>query len=120
MTRRVIYVAGQRLDDQRVVIPDHDADIAATAQAVDEAAWPRKLADYNRPDQYYANRSAIRPPAIQMNDFELKPQYFTLVAQTSYCGISHKHPMDHLERFEDLVSAIKANGVHVDYSGFCH
>ena len=38
MTRRVIYVAGQRLDDQRVVIPDHDADIAATAQAVDEAA----------------------------------------------------------------------------------
>ena len=23
--------------------------------------------------------------------------------------------MDHLERFEDLVSAIKANGVHDDY-----
>ena len=30
--------AGQRLDDQRPVIPDHDPDIAATAQAVDEAA----------------------------------------------------------------------------------
>ena len=70
----------QRLDDQRDVIPDHDADAAAAAQAVYEAARPRTLAEYNRPDQYYANRSAIRPPAIQRNNFELKAQCFTLVA----------------------------------------
>jgi len=58
--------AGQMLDDQRAVIPDQDDDIAT-------AARPRTLADYNRPDQYYANRFAIRPPAIQRNNFELKP-----------------------------------------------
>ena len=49
--------AGQKIDDQGAVIPDTDADIAA--------ATLRTLADYNRPDQYYENRSAIRPPATQ-------------------------------------------------------
>ncbi|XP_024013122.1 uncharacterized protein LOC112087445 [Eutrema salsugineum] len=33
----------------------------------------RTLGDYNRPEQFYANRSAIRAPAFQRNDFELKP-----------------------------------------------
>ena len=107
--------AGQKIDDQGAVILD--ANIAAS-QAVDVAARPRTLDDYNRPDQYYENRSAIRHPAIQRQDFELKPQYFTLVGQTPYCGLSHEHPMDHLERFEDLISAIKANGVPEDYL-FC-
>ena len=50
--------ADQMLDDQRAVIPDHDADAtAANAQAVGDeaqAARPKTLADYNRPDQYYA------------------------------------------------------------------
>ena len=109
--------AGQKIDDQRVVIPDIDADIA-TAQDVDEAARPRTLADYNMTDQYYENRFAIRPPAIQRQDLELKRKYFTLVGQTPYCGLSHEHPMDYLERFEDLVSDIKANGVPEDYL-FC-
>ena len=114
----MLNAAGQRLDDQRAVIPDHDDDATAAAQVVDEAARPITLADYNHPDQYYANISALRPPAIQRNDFELKPHYFTLVAQTPYCGLSHDHPMDQLEWFEDLVSAIKANGVPEDYL-FC-
>ena len=99
------------------VIPDTEADSAA-AQAVDEAVRPRTLADYNMPDQYYENRSAIRPPAIRRQDFELKPQYFTLVGQTPYCGLPHKHPMDYLERFDGLVYAIKANGVPEEYL-FC-
>ena len=67
------------------VIPDTDVDIAA-AQTADKAARPRTLDDYNRPDQYYENRSAIHPPAIHRQDFELKTQYFTLVGQTPYYG----------------------------------
>ena len=65
--------AGQRWDDQRALISDQDSDIAAAAQAVDEAARPRTLVDYTGPDQYYANWSTIRPLAIQRTDFELKP-----------------------------------------------
>uniref|UniRef100_A0A0D3AAM4 Uncharacterized protein n=1 Tax=Brassica oleracea var. oleracea TaxID=109376 RepID=A0A0D3AAM4_BRAOL len=37
--------------------------------AADEAARTKTLADYNRSDQFYTNRSAIRPPTIQ-RDFE--------------------------------------------------
>ena len=51
---------GQKLDAQGNVIPDTDA--SGAAQPVEEAARPRALADYNRPDEYYANRSAIRLP----------------------------------------------------------
>ena len=55
--------AGKKIDDQGAVMPDPNADIA-DAQAVDETARPRTLADYNKPYQYYENRSAIRPPAL--------------------------------------------------------
>ena len=110
--------AGQRIDAHGTVIPELDTDATGAAQPVDEAARPRTLADYNRPDQFYVNRLAIRPPAIQRGDFELKLQYYTLVGQTPYCGLSYEHLMTHLERFENLISAIKVNGVLEDYL-FC-
>ena len=103
--------ACQRKDAQGDVIPEPDTDATRATQPVDEAAHPRTSADYYRLNQFYANRSAIRPPAIQRGDFELKLQYYTLVGQTSYCGLSQEHPMDHLERFKDLISPIKVNEV---------
>ena len=96
---------GQKLDTQGNVISDTDATVAA--QPVEEAAQPRAMADYHRPDEYYTNISAIRLPEIQKQNFELKPQYYTLVSQIPYCGLPHEHPMDHLERFEDLITAIR-------------
>ena len=106
----------QRLDDHGGVIPDPDAanQQAANAEENVQAVRPRSLADYNCPDNYYANRSAIRPPTFQRNNFELKLSYFILVGQTPFYGDPYQHPMDHLERFEDLVST-KANGVPEDY-----
>uniref|UniRef100_M4DX39 Uncharacterized protein n=1 Tax=Brassica campestris TaxID=3711 RepID=M4DX39_BRACM len=56
--------AGQSIDAQGAAIPEPD-----------EATQPKTLADYNRPDQLYTNRSAIRPPTIQ-RDYELKAQYY--------------------------------------------
>ena len=106
--------AGQRIDAQGAAIPEPDATTTGTTLPVDEAAQPRTLADYNRPDRYYTNRSAILPPTIE-RDFELKAQYYTLVGQLPYHGLSHEHPMDHLERFEDLISAIRVEGVSEDY-----
>ncbi|KAL1193111.1 hypothetical protein V5N11_021547 [Cardamine amara subsp. amara] len=77
----------------------------------------RTLADYNRPEEFYTNRSAICPP-FQRNDFELKPQYYTLVGNHTFHAHPTEHPMDHIEKFEDLASSIKANGVSEDYL-FC-
>ncbi|KAF2559876.1 hypothetical protein F2Q68_00014914 [Brassica cretica] len=51
---RMRNATGQKLDAQGNVIPDTDA--TGAAQLVEEAARPRALADYNRPDEYYANR----------------------------------------------------------------
>ncbi|KAL1220393.1 hypothetical protein V5N11_006017 [Cardamine amara subsp. amara] len=76
------------------------------------------LGDYNWPEQFYANRCAICPPPFQRNDFELKPAYYTFVGQNPFHGLSHEHPMDHIEKFEDLVTSIKVNGVSYDYL-FC-
>ncbi|CAN6827973.1 unnamed protein product [Brassica oleracea] len=45
------------------------------------------LADYNHPDEYYTNRSAIRLPEIQKQNFELKHQYYTLMSQIPYSGL---------------------------------
>ena len=56
--------ACQRIDAPGTVIPEPDTDATGAAQPVDEAARPRTLDDYNRPVQFYANRSAIHPPAI--------------------------------------------------------
>ena len=106
---------GQRIYAQGAVIPESDTDARGATQPVDEAARPKTLADYNCPDQFYTNRSAIRPPTTQRENFKLKPQHYTLVGQTPYYGLSHEHPMDHLERFEDLISAIKVEGVSEDY-----
>ncbi|KAL1225370.1 hypothetical protein V5N11_009027 [Cardamine amara subsp. amara] len=78
----------------------------------------RTLADYNRPEEFYTNRSAICPPPFQRNDFELKPQYYTLVGNHTFHAHPTEHPMDHIEKFEDLASNIKANGVSEDYL-FC-
>ena len=94
-------------------IPEHDTDATGAAIPVDEAARPRTLADYNRPDEYYTNRSAIRLPDIQTQNFEL--EYYTLVSQIPYCGLSHEHPMDHLDRFEDLIAIIRMDEVPEDY-----
>ena len=68
---------GQRIDVQGAEIPAPDATTTGTTLPVDEAAQPRTLADYNRIDRYYTNRSAILPPTIE-RDFELKAQYYTL------------------------------------------
>ncbi|MBW1279380.1 retrotransposon gag domain-containing protein, partial [Escherichia coli] len=104
---------GQRLDENGVVIMEEPGRYAMQRQ--EPAGRGRTLGEYNRPDEFYANRAAIRPPTFPRNDFELKPAYFALVAQHPFHGLASEHPMDHIERFEDLASRIKANGVSSDY-----
>ncbi|CAL9213217.1 unnamed protein product [Arabidopsis halleri] len=70
------------------------------------------LGDYNRPGLFYENRRAIRPTAFERSDdLGLQPAFYTLVSQHPFHGLPHEQPMDHIERFEDLVSIIKARVV---------
>ncbi|CAE6199463.1 unnamed protein product [Arabidopsis arenosa] len=74
------------------------------------------LGDYNSPGLFYENRRAIRPTAFERSDdLGLQPAFYTLVSQHPFHGLPHEQPMDHIERFEDLVSIMKAQVVSEDY-----
>uniref|UniRef100_A0A0D3DJS7 Uncharacterized protein n=1 Tax=Brassica oleracea var. oleracea TaxID=109376 RepID=A0A0D3DJS7_BRAOL len=61
---------GQKLDAQGTAFLEPDTDATGAAIPVDEPARPRTLADYNRPDEYYTNRSAIRHQGDSIFDNE--------------------------------------------------
>ncbi|KFK22159.1 hypothetical protein AALP_AAs43032U000600 [Arabis alpina] len=107
------------LDRQRAELEHQRAEFELLARAncrpQEVIVNQRTLGDYYRPEQHYANMAAIRPPRFQRRDFELKPAYFSLVAQHQFHGHQSEHPMDHLEMFEDFASSIKANDVSEDY-----
>ena len=108
---------GQRIEDDGTVIPE-EQNQEGQLQQDEPAEHERTLREHYRPQEFYTNRAAIRPPSFPRNDFELKPAYFSLVAQRPFHGLPSEHPMDHIEMFEDLASSIKANGVPEDYL-FC-
>ena len=55
--------------------------------------------------------SAIKPPAINANDFELKPALITMVQQNQFAGHSSENPNEHLGRFLRIADSIKVSGV---------
>ena len=55
--------------------------------------------------------SAIKPPTINANDFELKPALITMVQQNQFAGHPTENPNEHLGRFLRIANSIKLNGV---------
>ena len=68
------------------------------------------MEDFWRPiiqDEY----SAIRQPAIEANNFELKPALITMVQQHQFTGHPTEDPNEHLGRFLRMANTVKLNGV---------
>ena len=55
--------------------------------------------------------SAIKPPTIIANDFELKPALITMVQQNQFAGHPTENPNEHLGRFLRIADTIKVSGV---------
>ena len=55
--------------------------------------------------------SAIKPPAINANDFELKPALITMVQQNQFAGHPTENPSEHLGRFLRIANSVILNGV---------
>ena len=55
--------------------------------------------------------AAIKPPAINANDFELKPALIIKVQQNQFAGHSTENPSEHLERFLRIADSNKMSGV---------
>ena len=54
---------------------------------------------------------AVKQPAIDVNDFELKPALINLVQQNQFTGQPTENPNEHLGRFLRIANSIKLNGV---------
>ncbi|KAL1192732.1 hypothetical protein V5N11_018233 [Cardamine amara subsp. amara] len=65
--------------------------------------------------EIYRNRAAIVPPAVERQDFEIKPQMISLVKQHLFHGLPAEIPMDHIENFEEICSTTRSNGVSPDF-----
>ena len=55
--------------------------------------------------------SAIKPPAVNANDFELKPALITMVQQNQFAGHPTENPSEHLGRFLRIENSVILNGV---------
>ena len=55
--------------------------------------------------------SAVRQPAIDVNNFELKPALITMVQQNQFIGHPTEDPNEHLGRFLRMANIVKLNGV---------
>ena len=68
------------------------------------------MEDFWRPsiqDEY----SAIRQPAIEANNLELKPTLITMVQQHQFTGHPFEDPNEHMGRFMRMANTVKLNGV---------
>ena len=55
--------------------------------------------------------SAIKPPAINANDFELQPALISMVQQNQFAGHPTENPSEHLGRFLRIADSNKMSGV---------
>ena len=55
--------------------------------------------------------SAVRQPAIEANNFELKPTLITMVQQHHFTGHPSEDPNEHMGRFMRMVNTVKLNWV---------
>ena len=55
--------------------------------------------------------SAIKQPAIDASDFELKPTLIIMVQQNQFAGHSTENPNEHLGRFLRIANSINLSGV---------
>ena len=78
-----------------------------------EEQRPRLLRDYTLPNESEAQTSITRP-AINANNFEIKPSFIQMDQQNQFGGNVMEDPNTHLTNIMDLYGTIKINGVNDD------
>ena len=53
----------------------------------------------------------VRQPAIEANNFKLKPTLITMVQQHQFTGHPSEDPNEHMGRFMRMTNTVKLNGV---------
>ena len=99
-----INMANQR--ERLQVIPEEEEEVERNKR-------PNTMEDFWTPiiqEEY----SAVRQPAIEANNFELKPTLITMVQQHQFTGHPSEDPNEHIGRFLRMANIVKLNGVRLE------
>ena len=85
-------------------------------QTVEEETVAERLQRHDTMEDFWrpviqAEYSAVRQPAVEANNFELKPALITMVQQHQFTGHPTEDPNEHLGRFLRMANTVKLNGV---------
>ena len=85
------------------VIPKEEEEEAERTQRLNtmEDFWRPVIQEY----------STVRQPAIEANNFELKPTLITMVQQHQFTGHPSEDSNEHMGRFMWIANTVKLNGV---------
>ena len=104
--RKIIVAESRNMANQRERLHT----ILEEEEEVERNQRPNTMEDFWRPiiqEEY----SAVRQPAIEANNFELKPTLITMVQQHHFIGHPSEDPNEHMGRFMRMANTVKLNGV---------
>ena len=107
--RRITRVESRNMENQRERLQT----ILEEEEEVERNQRLNTMEDFLRPiiqEEYYA----VRQPAIEANNFELKPALITMVQQHQFIGHPSEDPNEHLGRFMRMANTVKLNVVRPD------
>ena len=109
--RRITSAESRNMANQRErlqAIPKEEEE-----EEVERNQRPNTMEDFWTPiiqEEY----STVRQPAIEANNFELKPALITMVQQHHITGHPFEDPNEHIGRFLRIANIIKLNGVRLE------
>lgn len=74
----------------------------------------RSLKQLGAPEPY-TSQSGILAPTTQANNFEIKPNFISLIEKRQFTGGKFENPHEHLKEFLKYCDTIKINGVTQEY-----
>ena len=85
-------------------------------QTVEQETATERLQRHDTMEDFWrpviqAEYSAVREPAVEGNNFDLKPALITMVQQHRFIGHPTEDPNEHLGRFLKMANTVKLNGV---------
>ncbi|KAL0734020.1 hypothetical protein Bca4012_010230 [Brassica carinata] len=73
----------------------------------------RAIGTYDQP-HIHGHRLGIRAPAVENNNFEIKPGLLNVIENNKFHGLALEDPFDHFYNFDKYCSLSKTNGVSED------
>ena len=107
--RRITSAESRNMANQRERLQA----IPKEEEEVERNQRPNTMEDFWTPiiqEEY----STVRQPAIEANNFELKPALITMVQQHHFTGHPSEDPNEHIGRFMRMANIIKLNGVRLE------